>query len=167
MSIPYTPDHKGLVARRIYWLLVLIWGMVSIVLGGRVAEGMKFRINDLSVIAGAGMVMRDAEGVFYHVNNDGRARPVYPELAAATEYKELCLDCNLVTGEQLSQTNNFCAAGIKNALPKIDFELPCKSWAVMSDGPKVVSVTLFLIPVMLFPLLRAILRVASGVKPVK
>ena len=165
MNQPVTAAPTGLASRRIYWLLVLIWAAVSLVVGDRLAEGMKFRVNDLSVIPGAGMVMRDSEGVFYHVNADGRSRAVYPAESRTAEYKELCLDCVLVTGEQMSQTNNFCAAGIKNQMPKLDFELPCASWAVIGDGPKVVAVTLFLIPVLLVPLLRAIFRAATGVKP--
>lgn len=158
-----TPPSR-LSPRRIYWLCLLIWGFASVVLGDRLSETMKFRINDLSRIPGAGMVMRDTEGVFYHVNSDGRARAIYPELAPP-EYKDSCLDCVLVTGEQLSQTNDFCAAGVSGQLPKLDFELPCRSWAVLGDGPKVVSVTLFLIPVLLWPMLRAIGRALSGAKP--
>lgn len=153
-----------LTARRIYWLCVLVWGFASVLLGERLAQDMKFRINDLSVIPGAGMVMRDIEGVFYHVNNDGRSRAVFPELAPPV-YREPCLDCVLVTGEQLSQTNEFCAAGVRNQLPRLDWELPCRSWAVLSDGPKVVSVTLFLVPILLWPMLRALGRALAGTKP--
>lgn len=160
-----SPAPSRLTARRIYWLCVLIWGFASAVLGDRLAETMKFRINDLSVIPGAGMVMRDVEGVFYHVTGDGRARAVYPELASSYS-SSACLDCVLVTGEQLSQTNDFCAAGVRSTLPRLEFELPCRSWAVLSDGPKVVSVTLFLVPILLLPMLRAIGRAISrGGKP--
>lgn len=158
-----TPSSR-LSARRIYWLCVLIWGFASLVLGDRLAENMKFRINDLSVIPGAGMVMRDIEGTFYHVASDGRARAVYPELAA-NYTAGACLDCVLVTGEQLSQTNDFCAAGMRSLLPRLDFELPCRSWAVLGDGPKVVAVTLFLVPILLWPILRALGRALSGTKP--
>jgi len=158
-----TPPSR-LPARRIYWLCVLIWGFASLVLGDRMAENMKFRVNDLSVIPGAGMVMRDVEGTFYHVAGDGRARAIYPTLAP--DYSAAaCLDCVLVTGEQLSQTNDFCAAGVRSLLPRLDFELPCRSWAVLSDGPKVVSVTLFLVPILLWPILRALGRALSGAKP--
>jgi hypothetical protein len=158
-----TPPSR-LTSSRIYWLCVLVWAFASVVLGERLSADMKFRVNDLSQIPGAGMVMRDTEGVLYHVNSDGRAREIFPELAPP-EYKDSCLDCVLVTGEQLSQTNEFCAAGVRRDLPRLDFELPCRSWAVLGDGPKVVSVTLFLIPVLLWPILRATGRAISGAKP--
>lgn len=149
-------------ARRIYWILVLIWGVISILVADRIADQMKFRINDLSVIPGAGMVMRDPEGIYYHLNSAGKARPVFPTLEA--DYTELCLDCQLVTGEQLSQTNAFCAASEREKLPAIQFELPCQSWAVMGDGTKVVAVTLFMVPLVLWPMLRAIARALTGKK---
>lgn len=155
---------KRLSARRIYWIGVAVWALFAALIGDRVAQGMKFRVNDLSVIPGAGMVMRDPEGTFFHVDSLGRSRSVFPELGPA-EHKELCLDCVLVTGEQLSKTNEFCASGVRNSLPKLEFELPCHSWAVMGDGPKVVSVTLFLIPILLWPVLRAVARAITGVKP--
>lgn len=156
------PIRSRLIARRIYWVLVLIWGVVSIVVADRLADHMKFRINDLSVIPGAGMVMRDPEGTFFHVNADGKARAVYPTVE--TSYRANCLDCVLVTGEQMAQTNNFCAAGVRTALPKLDFEQPCASWAVIGDGPTVVAVTLFLVPLMLWPMLRAIARALAGMR---
>lgn len=160
-----TPPSR-LSARRVYWVCVLIWAFASAVLGDKMAETMKFRVNDLSVIPGAGMVMRDVEGTFYHVTSDGRARAIFPQLA--DDYSAAaCLDCVLVTGEQLSQTNEFCAAGVRSQLPKLGFELPCRSWAVLGDGPKVVSVTLFLIPLLLLPILRALARAIRGAKPGK
>jgi len=159
------PSRKSLIQRRIYWALVLVWAVISFTLADRMADGMKFRINDLSVIPGAGMIMRDTEGGFFHVNQDGKARMIFPELGAG--YRDQCLDCTLVTGEQMSQTNEFCAAGVRTQLPKLDFELPCQSWAVIGDGPKVVAVTLFLVPLLLWPLLRAIARSITGIKPVR
>ena len=55
---------------------------------------------------------------------------------------------------------------MRSQLPRLEFELPCRSWAVLSDGPKVVSVTLFLVPILLWPMLRAIGRAISrGGKP--
>lgn len=153
------PTRKKLTSRRIYWSLVLVWGVAAILIADRLSEQMKFRVNDLSVIPGAGMVMRDPEGVFFHVNSAGKARSVYPELGK--DYKQQCLDCTLVTGEQLSQTNTFCAAGVRSKLPNLIFELPCKSWAVMGDGTKVVAVTLFLVPLVLWPTLRALMRAAT------
>ncbi len=158
-------SRKKLIARRIYWGLVLVWGVLALVLADRLSDHMKFRINDLSVIAGAGMVMRDTEGTFYHVNATGKARAIYPELGS--DYREQCLDCVLVTGEQMSQTNDFCAAGVRTLLPKITFETPCQSWAVMGDGTKVVAVTLFLVPLLLWPMLRAIARSIGGLKPMR
>lgn len=159
------PARSKLTARRIYWGLVLLWGLVSIAIADRLADHMKFRINDLSVIPGAGMIMRDPEGTFFHVNSAGKSRAIFPELAR--DYRQPCLDCVLVTGEQMAQTNNFCAAGVRTTLPKIDFELPCQSWAVMGDGTKVVAITLFLVPLLLWPMLRAIGRAVAGLKPVK
>jgi len=154
------PQRQKLLARRIYWTLVLLWGVASVLIADRMSENMKFRVNDLSVIPGAGMVMRDPEGVFYHVDSSGKARAVYPKQEASS--RQLCLDCVLVTGEQMSQTNDFCAAGVRSQLPKLEFELPCQSWAVMGDGTKVVAVTLFLVPVLLWPMLRAIGRAISA-----
>lgn len=159
------PSRKKLIARRIYWSLVLVWGVISLMIADRLADQMKFRINDLSVIAGAGMVMRDPEGNFYHVDSSGKARTVYPKEDTGSNSRQQCLDCVLVTGEQMSQTNDFCAAGVRKTLPKIEFELPCQSWAVMGDGTKVVAVTLFLVPLLLWPILRAVGRAMSGLKP--
>jgi len=156
------PARSKLTARRLYWGLVLLWGVVSVVVADRLSDHMKFRINDLSVIPGAGMVMRDPEGTFFHVNSTGKARAVYP--TQETSYRNLCLDCVLVTGEQMSQTNDFCASGVRSKLPKIDFELPCSSWAVMGDGTKVVAVTLFLVPLLLWPMLRAVTRALTNLK---
>lgn len=155
------PARSKLTARRIYWGFVMVWAVLSFLIADRVADYMQFRINDLSVIPGAGMVMRDPEGTFYHVNSGGKARAIYPELG--TEYRQLCLDCTLVTGEQMAQTNNFCASGVRTQLPKIEFQLPCQSWAVIGDGPKVVAITLFLVPLLLWPMLRAVSRaIAKG-----
>ena len=109
--------------------------------------------------------MRDPEGTFFHVNTSGKARMVFPDLH--TSYGQSCLDCTLVTGEELSKTNTFCASGVPGALPKIDFELPCQSWAVIGDGPKVVAITLFLVPLLLWPMMRAVARAMAGIKPAK
>lgn len=155
--------NRSLRARRLYFGLVMIWGVVAFFISDHVADDMKFRINDLSVIYGAGQVMRDDEGKYFHVNADGKARQIFPVLEPPV-YENLCLNCTLVTGETLAQNRDFCAAGVRSQLPRIDFELPCKSWAVMGDGAKVVAVTLFLVPVLLWPILRAILQAASGVK---
>lgn len=164
MEVRSAPNSSSrLNARRIYWAMVIIWGLIALVISDRLADNMKFRINDLSTIYGAGQVMRDNEGNFYHVNPAGKARKVFPTLEAPV-YKDLCLDCTLVTGEQLSQVREFCAAGIRTQLPRIDFELPCKSWAVMGDGTKVVGVTLFLVPILLWPLMRAVVRAVGGSK---
>lgn len=159
------PAYQRLTTRRLYWVSLLLWAVASILIADRVADHMQFRINDLSVIPGAGMVMRDPEGTFFHVNASGKARAIYPVLE--TSYRQSCLDCVLVTGEQMAQTNNFCASGVRTQLPKIDFEQPCASWAVIGDGPTVVAVTLFLLPVLLWPVLRALVRVMLGTKPMK
>lgn len=159
------PARSKLTVRRIYWSFVLLWGIASIFIADRLADHMKFRINDLSVIPGAGMVMRDPEGTFFHVDGSGKARAVFP--TQDKTYRQVCLDCVLVTGEQMSQTNDFCAASQRTALPKIDFEVPCKSWAVMGDGTKVVGIMLFLVPLLLWPMLRALGRAFAGLKPMK
>lgn len=157
MQIPSAVNRKKALARRVYWILVLVWGVVAVQIGDRVADEMKFRINDLSAIAGAGLVMRDSEGTFFHIDDRGLARQIYPTLATG-KHREQCLDCVLVTGEQLSQTNQFCASGVRKALPTIEFELPCQTWAVMGDGDSIVTVSLFLLPLLALPLLRTILR---------
>ena len=161
------PARSKFSARRLYWGFILVWGVLSVLVADRVADDMKFRINDLAIIPGAGMVMRDPEGTFFHVNAAGKARAIYPKDVAETSYRQQCLDCVLVTGEQMSETNDFCAAGVRKQLPNIEFELPCQSWAVMGDGTKVVAVTLFLVPILLWPMLRAIARAATGLKPGK
>lgn len=160
MQIPSAVNRKKALARRVYWILVLVWGVIAVQISDRVADEMKFRINDLSAIAGAGLVMRDSEGTFFHINDRGLARQIYPTLAA-NEYKEVCLDCVLVTGEQLSQTNQFCASSLRKELPAIEFELPCQTWAVMGDGDNVVTVSLFLLPLLALPLLRTLFRALS------
>ncbi len=163
MSTPQQSLFARLAAKRLYWSLLLLWGIVCFFAGDRLAQDMKFRINDLSSVQGAGMVMRDVEGAYFHVNYLGEARQIYPDLSP--EYNERCLDCVLVTGEKLAEISQFCAAGIESKLPAIQFEVPCRSWAIMDDGSKVVSVTLFLLPVLLWPLLRALFKVLAGVKP--
>ena len=106
------------VGRLLFWLLLAGWAAISWQLTDVPARAMRSRINDLSEIPGAGLIMRDPTGVFYHVNNAGRARAIFPELAPPV-YDEVCLDCTLVTGEQLSQTNEFCIAGSQKSLPPL------------------------------------------------
>lgn len=160
MEFPSAIERKKTVARRVYWLLVIAWGVISLQIGDRIADETRFRINNLAAIPGAGVVMRDSEGSFYHVNSAGFARQIYPTLAP-NEYKEECHDCVLVTGEQLSQTNQFCAAGVRKELPALDFQQPCETWAVMGDGDNVITVSLFLLPLLSLPLLRTVSRAIS------
>jgi len=157
MELPSAVNRKKSQARLVYWLLVLAWGLIALQIGDRIADEMKFRINDLSAIPGAGLVMRDSEGTFFHINDQGLARAIYPTLGPST-YQSECLDCALVTGEQLSQTNQFCASAVRKSLPALDFELPCQTWAVMGDGGNVITVSLFLLPLLSLPLLRTLLR---------
>ena len=141
--VPPQPTSRR--ARKLMVLFLMIWAPISLVLGDRWAESVTFRINDLSSVPGAGSIQRDAEGTFYHVNTDGRARAIYPTLEPPL-YAEECLDCRLMTGEQLAQTNDFCAVGVRNQLPAIDFQQPCETWAVLSSGSKAMAFLVFIMP---------------------
>lgn len=149
--------------RLLFWGLLAIWAAISWKVSGPLSDNMRSRINDLSVIPGAGLVMRDPTGIFYHVNNAGRARAIFPELAPPV-YREICLDCTLVTGEQLSQTNDFCIAGTKKNLPNLQFEIPCRTWAPLGEGHNVLAFGIFLGPLLLFWMLRAVLQRATAPK---
>lgn len=144
-------------ARLLYWCVLGGWAFASWVLAAPVSQNVRERINDLSVVPGAGIVMRDAEGVFYHVNPEGKARAIYPELAPPL-YAEACYDCTLVTGEQLSQTNDFCITGEPRTLPQLDFEIPCHTWAPQGTGRRVIAFGLFAVPLFAFWVLRALLQ---------
>lgn len=154
--------------RRLYWSAVAGWAIASWLIGDVLSQHMKWRINELSAVPGAGMIRRDAEGVFYYVSGDDKATPIFrPDANNRTSDSEAqtaqsgCLDCTLVTGEQLAQTNDFCAAGVSAELPKIEFEVPCKSWAPINEGPKVMGTVIFLVPLLALPLLRMILQAGS------
>jgi hypothetical protein len=152
---------RGLaVGRLLFWIVLAVWAAVSWHVAGPLADNMRSRINDLSVIPGAGIVMRDPTGIFYHVNNSGRARAIFPELAPPV-YQEICLDCTLVTGEQLSQTNDFCISGTQKNLPNLQFEIPCRTWAPLGEGQNVLSFCIFIVPLLGFWILRAILQRAA------
>lgn len=152
------------VGRLLFWLLLAGWAAISWQLTDVPARAMRSRINDLSVIPGAGLIMRDPTGVFYHVNNAGRARAIFPELAPPV-YDEVCLDCTLVTGEQLSQTNDFCIAGTQKSLPRLEFELPCHTWAPLGEGHKVMAFGMFIVPLLVFWAVRAVLQRVGTPKP--
>lgn len=143
--------------RRMFWFVVIIWAGLSWFIGAVMSERMRFRVNDLSVIPGGGVVMRDQEGNFYHVNSAFKARAIFPELAPPV-YQEECPDCTLVTGEQMSQTNQFCASAVRDTLPELQFELPCKTWAPAGEGRKIMAFVVFIVPLMMYPILRAVLE---------
>lgn len=63
--------------RQIFWTLVVLWGIVAYFAGDWLADNMRFRVNDLNAISGAGQISRDAEGIYYHVNNANKARAIY------------------------------------------------------------------------------------------
>lgn len=150
--------------RRLFWGIVVIWAVAAWFIGQALAERMRFRINDLSVIPGAGYIMRDQDGTFYHVNTEFKSRAIFPNLEPPV-YQTDCVDCALVTGEQMSTTNEFCASARLDELPNLDFELPCKTWAPMGDGQRVIAFVVFIVPLVLYPILRAILdRALSGNK---
>ncbi len=163
---PRRLHQQGNVAlgRLIFWGLLVVWGYASWHLAEPIAFHMRERINDLTVVPGAGIIQRDAEGVFYHVNMAGKARPIFPELGPPN-YQEACYDCQLVTGEQLSQTNDFCITGIPESLPKLDFEIPCRTWAPQGTSRRVVAFGLFVAPLLAFYLLKNLLtrRAAAAV----
>jgi len=150
-------------ARLLFWGLLMVWAVISWNVAGPISENMQSRINDLSVIPGAGLVMRDPSGVFYHVNAAGRARAIFPDLAPPV-YREVCLDCTLVTGEQLSQTNDFCISGSRKTLPNLQFEIPCRTWAPLGEGHKVLAFGFFFVPLLGFWILRAMLQSRAAKK---
>lgn len=139
--------------RRIFWTLVLLWGIASYFIGPWLAQDMRFRVNDLSVIPGAGYIARDPEGIYYHVNPAGKARAIFPTLEAPI-YRYECLDCTLVTGEQMSQINVFCASAERATLPELQFEIPCRTWAPQFDLPNFLTFAVFLVPLIGWPILR-------------
>ena len=153
MSANTASQESSTLFTRMFWIFALIWGPIAFVLGDRIAEDTTFRINDLEAIYGSGTIQRDFEGAFFHVNEDGMARKIFPELDPPI-YAAECLDCRLVTGEQLSQTNDFCAVGKRSELPTIHFELPCRTWAVISDGTKAMAFLVFIAPLIVLGILR-------------
>lgn len=163
-----TPTRRSL-DRRIYWIGVAAWAVASWLIGDAAAQHMKWRINDLAAIPGAGMVVRNPDGVFYHIASDDKATAVFRpsgDAQAATDSDSVtslasCGECTLLSGDQLAQINNFCAAGVTTELPKIVFEVPCKSWAPINEGPKVMATVIFLVPVLMLPLLRMLLEAAG------
>jgi len=142
--------------RQIFWTLVVLWGIVAYFAGDWLAEDMRFRVNDLGVISGAGYIARDAEGVCFHINNRSKARAIYPELGPAV-YDYDCFDCKRVNSDQLTQITQFCATAQHDTLPKLDFEVPCSTWAPQHDLTKFLSFAVFLVPLMLWPIVRFLL----------
>lgn len=142
--------------RQIFWTLVVLWGIVAYFAGDWLAEDMRFRVNDLGVISGAGYIARDAEGVYFHINNRSKARAIYPELGPAV-YDYDCFDCKRVNSDQLTQITQFCATAQHDTLPKLDFEVPCSTWAPQHDLTKFLSFAVFLVPLMLWPIVRFLL----------
>lgn len=145
-----TPEQRS---RRVFWTLALLWGIASFFIGPWLAQDVRFRVNDLQAVPGAGYIARDAEGTYYHINNAGRARAIFPTLETAI-YRYECLDCTLVTGEQMSQINDFCASAERESLPDLQFEIPCRTWAPQYDLPKFLSFIVFLIPLLTWPMIR-------------
>lgn len=139
--------------RQIFWTLVVLWGIVAYFAGDWLADNMRFRVNDLNAISGAGQISRDAEGIYYHVNNANKARAIYPDLAPPT-YAYDCLDCRRVTSEQITQITQFCATAQNDSLPELTFEVPCRTWAPQHDLAKFMSFAVFLVPLLLWPIIR-------------
>jgi hypothetical protein len=145
------------IGRLLFWVALGVWAWASWNIAAPIAYNVRERINDLSVVVGGGLIMRDPEGVFYHVNSLGKARPIYPELGPPT-YEEACYDCTLVTGEQLSQTNDFCISGVPRDLPSLQFEIPCRTWAPQGTGRRVIAFGLFIIPLLVYWLLKTLIN---------
>lgn len=143
--------------RWITWGLLAAWGVGAYYLGGLVSYDMRFRVNDIEAVPNAGLIMRDPEGVFYHVNAAQKARAIFPVLAPP-QYTDECFECMLVTGEQLSQTNDFCISSTYKELPKLRFEIPCETWGPINDGQKIVGFMIFLVPLLAWWILRGIAR---------
>lgn len=127
-------------------LLLLVWLIGSWVIGERVAYDMEFRVNNFSIYPGTGSIQRNPSGNVYHVLPDNTARQVYPTLAPPT-YFEQCPECRLMREGQLSGTNDFCATASRATLPQVSFEVPCGTGITLSDGPKVVTAVVYLLPI--------------------
>lgn len=147
------------------WLVILAWIPMSYVIAGHVYKGMKFRVNDLSEISGAGAIMRDAEGNYYHVINPSSDTPdgrkIFPELSPPI-YDYLCLDCSMVSNVQLSRTREFCVAGIPNQLPKLIFENPCKSSIPMGKSHNTIWALFFIVPIVIYFFMRSSKRARTA-----
>jgi hypothetical protein len=105
--------------------------------------------------------MRDRDGTFYHVNSSARAKAIFPqdiaEQMSGMAYTQECLDCSLVTGEQLAQSNEFCGSATPAELPNINWEVPCSSWAVIGDGKRILWIGIFATPLLLFSMLKILI----------
>jgi len=152
--------------RPVIWLALVVWAIACWFIGDKLSYDHKYRINDLESIPGAGTIQRDAEGTFYHVRGDKMARSIFQVTDSGEVevgppvYAQPCYDCRLVSGEQLAATNDFCATGRRSRLPLIDFEAPCKTWATIDSGRKVMAAVVFFVPLLLLVLIRWI---AAGV----
>ena len=138
------------------WIALAIWLACAWMIGGEQAKKYEFRINNFDVLPGTGTMQRDPEGNMYHVLADGSAREVYPELSPPT-YFDQCIDCRVVREDQLAGQDEFCAVGARNTLPKVEFEVPCKTSVTLDDGRAAVTTVIFLIPVVL-------ILIAIGIK---
>ena len=148
----------------LFWIVALVWLPCAFLLGDKYADYLKFRINDFSAVPGIGTVQRDQDGIFYHVNDQNEARPIFsvaPDgslTVTAPIYAGECFDCSLVSGAQLAQTNDFCAVGYRPKLPTIDWEAPCKTWATLGNGVRTMTGVFYFTPFIVFFLVRMVLR---------
>lgn len=139
------------------WLALGAWAVAAYLIGGWAAQDMRFRVNDLGAIPGAGTIMRDADGVFYHVNTQRKARAIYPSLDPPG-YTDECLDCSIVTGEQLAQTQDFCVSSTPAELPELRFEVPCQTWGPIDEAQKIAGFVVFITPLLIGWAAGAVLR---------
>lgn len=139
-------------------LAILLWIPGAYLLSSQAHKGMKFRVNDLNEIKGAGAIMRNAAGDYYHVLNPSSNAPdgrkIFPKLAPPL-YNYKCLDCSLVSNVQLSRMREFCVAGIPNQMPNLIFENPCKSSIPLGKSEKTMWGIFFIVPLIIYFFIRS------------
>ena len=139
-------------------LVIFLWAVGSYFISDIAHEGMKFRVNDLAEIKGAGAIMRNAKGEYYHVLNPSSNAPdgrkIFPQLAPPL-YDYKCLDCSMVSNVQLSRMREFCIAGIPAQMPSLVFENPCKSSIPLGKSANTMWAIFFTVPLIIYFFIRS------------
>lgn len=156
-AAPTNPPASPAPRRWWLWLALGAWAAVAYPISAPIAERQRFRVNDLSVISGAGEVLRSQDGTLYHLDASGQTRAVYPSPKSEPEPVP-CLDCSVVSGVQLSRTNVLCMSSTAAELPAVRFEVPCRTWMPRSDVRGVIAALVFALPVLCVFILWGLIR---------